>query len=98
LSVLTLRPSTTLFRSGRGASGWYANDAVDAAGRRLAREVLDAAGLAIEVETEAQLDAVTGVSGSGPAYFFLLVEALGEAGAALELGSAYDGTPVTITP
>ncbi len=84
LPVVRAMPNTpALVR--RGASGWYANEAVDDAGRELAREVLDAAGLAIEVETEVQLDAVTGVSGSGPAYFFLLVEALGEAGAALGL-------------
>lgn len=67
---------------GRGASAWFANATTDAAGRGLAREVLEAVGIAVEVGEEAQLDAVTALSGSGPAYFFLLVEALAEAGAA----------------
>lgn len=67
---------------GHGASAFYANDAADEASRRLAREVLESVGVAIEVEEESQLDAVTAVSGSGPAYFFLLIEALARAGAA----------------
>ncbi|MGH8272852.1 MAG: pyrroline-5-carboxylate reductase [Gammaproteobacteria bacterium] len=81
LPVVRAMPNTPAL-VGRGASAWYANPSTGATGRRLAREVLEAAGLAIEVGAEAQLDAVTGLSGSGPAYFFLLVEALAQAGAA----------------
>ncbi len=64
---------------GRGISGVFASNAVDAAGRALAATVLDAAGEQVWVETEAMLDAVTGVSGSGPAYVFYFLEALEEA-------------------
>ncbi len=81
LAVVRAMPNTPAL-IGRGASAWYANPATGADGRRLAREVLEAAGLAVEVTAEDQLDAVTGLSGSGPAYFFLLVEALADAGTA----------------
>lgn len=84
LPVVRAMPNTPAL-VGRGASAWHANEATDAAGRKLASEVLEAVGLAIEVDKESQLDAVTGISGSGPAYFFLLVEALGKAGEALGL-------------
>ncbi|MGH8426523.1 MAG: pyrroline-5-carboxylate reductase [Gammaproteobacteria bacterium] len=70
---------------GRGASAFFANARVDAAGRALVREVLEAVGMTVEVDEETLLDAVTAVSGSGPAYFFLLVETLAEAGVAAGL-------------
>jgi pyrroline-5-carboxylate reductase len=69
---------------GKGISGVHAPDAVDAAGRALAAGVLEAAGDIVWVADEAMLDAVTGVSGSGPAYVFYFLEALEEA--ARELG------------
>lgn len=72
----------------RGISGWFANERVDDAGRALASAVLEAAGTAIEVNDEDLLDAVTAVSGSGPAYFFLLVEALAAAGVKAGLPAA----------
>ncbi|MGH8272262.1 MAG: pyrroline-5-carboxylate reductase [Gammaproteobacteria bacterium] len=84
LPVVRAMPNTPAL-IGRGASAFYANAATDEASRRLAREVLESVGIAIEVEEEAQLDAVTAVSGSGPAYFFLLVEALARAGIAAGL-------------
>lgn len=80
LPVVRAMPNTpALVR--RGVSGWFANERVGETGRRLAHAVLEAAGEAIEVGSEDLLDAVTAVSGSGPAYFFLLVEALADAGA-----------------
>lgn len=79
LPVVRAMPNTpALVR--RGVSGWFANGRVEAQGRALAHAVLEAAGDAIEVETEDLLDTVTAISGSGPAYFFLLVEALAAAG------------------
>jgi pyrroline-5-carboxylate reductase len=69
---------------GKGISGVFAVPTVDAAGRGLAVTVLEAAGELVWVDDEAMLDAVTGVSGSGPAYVFYFLEALEEA--ARELG------------
>lgn len=70
---------------GRGISGFCSNARVTQDGRQLAREVLEAVGEVVEVGEESLLDAVTAVSGSGPAYFFLLVEALADAGTAAGL-------------
>jgi pyrroline-5-carboxylate reductase len=71
---------------GRGISGVYAAPGVDAADRARVSSVLDAAGEVVWLDDEAKLDAVTAVSGSGPAYVFYFVEALEEA--ARELGIA----------
>jgi pyrroline-5-carboxylate reductase len=54
----------------------------------LARALFEAVGIVIEVEDEALMDAVTGLSGSGPAYVFLFMEALAEAG--VKMGLAED--------
>ncbi len=62
-----------------GAIGLHANSAANAAQRNLAEEILRAVGLTRWVEQETQIDTVTAVSGSGPAYFFLLMEALEQA-------------------
>ncbi|WP_028080635.1 pyrroline-5-carboxylate reductase [Solimonas soli] len=70
---------------GAGISGLYAAPSVPEAARRLAEYVLGAAGSCVWIDSEAQIDAVTAVSGSGPAYFFLLTEAMREAGVKLGL-------------
>jgi pyrroline-5-carboxylate reductase len=67
-----------------GATALHANNKVTAEQRDLAENILRAVGIALWVQDEAELDAVTAVSGSGPAYFFLLMEAMEKA--ALELG------------
>lgn len=67
-----------------GATVMYANDAVSQQQHELAESILRSVGLTIWIKDEAQLDAVTALSGSGPAYFFLVMEAM-EA-AAIELG------------
>jgi pyrroline-5-carboxylate reductase len=64
---------------GAGATGLYAAPAVDAARRALATQVLGATGLALWVPREEDLEWVTAVSGSGPAYFFLLADAMAQA-------------------
>ena len=69
----------------QGVSGLYATGAVTEAQRQQAQELLSAVGLALWLENEQQLDAVTAVSGSGPAYFFLLIEAMTAAGVKLGL-------------
>ena len=72
----------------QGVSGLFANPRVSAAQKAQAEQVLSAVGLALWLEEEAQLDAVTAVSGSGPAYFFLLIEAMTAAGEQLGLPRA----------
>jgi len=72
---------------GSGASGLYANRLVRPAERDRAESILRAVGVALWVEDEALLDAVTALSGSGPAYFFLLMELMAESGRELGLGA-----------
>ncbi|ADC63800.1 pyrroline-5-carboxylate reductase [Allochromatium vinosum] len=67
-----------------GAIGLHASPEVDAEGRNRAETILRAVGLVRWVEDESHIDAVTAISGSGPAYFFLFMEALEQA--AIELG------------
>lgn len=68
-----------------GAHGIYATDVVGASDRELTSQILAATGLTIWVNSEAQIDAVTAVSGSGPAYFFYLMESMIRAGKNLGL-------------
>ncbi len=70
---------------GRGITGFYANDAVSPAQKTLAETLLAATGDVVALAQESEVDAVTAVSGSGPAYVFLLAECLAEAGVALGL-------------
>lgn len=69
---------------GAGISGVYADPDVPVEGLATAHEVLAAAGAIVTCPREAALDAVTGVSGSGPAYVFYFLEGLTTA--AMELG------------
>jgi len=59
---------------GAGAAALYANSMVNGAQRTLAKEMFEAVGLALWIEDEKFMNAVTAVSGSGPAYFFLVME------------------------
>ena len=72
---------------GRGMTGLFASDAVSAADRQLAEAVIRTTGDALWVEREAQLDAVTALSGSGPAYVFYFLEAMQQAGTELGLSA-----------
>jgi pyrroline-5-carboxylate reductase len=67
---------------GAGATGLYADAGVDAAARALATQVLSATGLAVWVPREDDLEWITALSGSGPAYFFLLADLMGQVAAA----------------
>lgn len=71
-----------------GASGLHANPNVSFKQREQAESLLRAVGLTVWVQEETLLDAVTAVSGSGPAYFFLLMEAMEKAGISLGLDPA----------
>lgn len=70
---------------GCGVSGLFATSKVSAENRATAEAILKAVGPTLWLDDEAQMDAVTAVSGSGPAYFFLLIEMMEEAGVRLGL-------------
>ena len=70
---------------GLGAAAIVANAACDGAVRAAARTLFDAVGTVVELDDESDLDAVTALSGSGPAYAFALMEHMAAAGAALGL-------------
>jgi pyrroline-5-carboxylate reductase len=70
---------------GRGVTGAFANDRMTPAQRKLVDALLRVSGPVEWVENEALIDAVTAVSGSGPAYVFYLVECMAEAGHKLGL-------------
>ncbi len=80
-AVVRAMPNTPAL-IGAGACGLFANAAVTQQQRKLAEEILGAVGDTVWVGDESQMDVVTAVSGSGPAYFFLLMEAMIDAGIA----------------
>jgi pyrroline-5-carboxylate reductase len=73
---------------GAGITALYAGAGVTADDRHAVEELMSAAGATVWLERESQMDAVTAISGSGPAYFFLLIESLEAAG--LELGLPHE--------
>lgn len=83
-AVVRCMPNTPAL-VGAGISGVVANAETTSAQRRLAEDVLRAAGEVLWFESDADLDAVTALSGSGPAYFFYMIEALEAAGRTLGL-------------
>lgn len=83
-AVVRCMPNTPAL-VGCGATGLFANAETSAEQRELATALMEAVGIVCWLDEEAQLDAVTALSGSGPAYFFLLMEAMQEAGVALGL-------------
>jgi len=70
-----------------GATGLFANTQVSESQKNTAQSILDAVGITVWVEKEILLDAVTAISGSGPAYFFYFIELLQAAGEKLGLDS-----------
>lgn len=86
LPVIRTMPNTPALVQ-TGATGLYANSAVSASQKALADTVFSAIGLASWFDQEADLDAVVAISGSGPAYFFMLMEAMEQAGVKLGLSA-----------
>lgn len=83
LAVIRVMPNQpALLR--KGVTGLYANPRSSEDDRRRAREILAAVGTVVDVPEERDLDTVTAVSGSGPAYFYLLTDILEQT--AIELG------------
>lgn len=70
-----------------GATGLFADSSVSAQQRQIAEQIMSAVGLAVWVDNEDLLDAVTAVSGSGPAYFFYMMQAIETAGQELGLSA-----------
>lgn len=91
-----LGPTTPIARAmpntpaaiGRGITALIGNDHVTPAAMDLAEALMAAVGQTLRLDSEDQMDAVTAVSGSGPAYVFLLIEALTAAGVAEDLPEA----------
>lgn len=72
---------------GLGATGVFLNEHVSEAHKETVKSIIQAFGICVMVESEELLDAVTAVSGSGPAYYFLMIEEMIKAGKALGLSS-----------
>jgi pyrroline-5-carboxylate reductase len=72
---------------GAGMTGLYADPTVSSEDRQRAERILGAVGETVWVDREALIDSVTAISGSGPAYVFLFLEAMQEAGQALGLSA-----------
>lgn len=70
---------------GEGATGLYANALCNDAHKQLAGNIMDAVGISCWLQTEKDIDTVTALSGSGPAYFFLMIEAMEKAAASMGL-------------
>jgi pyrroline-5-carboxylate reductase len=86
-AVVRVMPNTPAL-IGIGAAALYANPAVSEARRVLAREIFETVGLALWIDDENQMNAVTAVSGSGPAYYFFIMEVMETV--AVELGLPAD--------
>lgn len=86
-AIIRAMPNTPAL-VGCGASALYANAQVTTGQKAQAEAVLSAVGIISWVQTEGELDAITALSGSGPAYFFLFMEAMIDAG--VELGLSRD--------
>jgi pyrroline-5-carboxylate reductase len=85
--VMRAMPNRAAFL-GAGACALYAPPELGPRERGIAERILRSVGEIVWLESEAQLDVVTALSGSGPAYFFLLAELMAQAGAALGLEAA----------
>lgn len=83
-ALVRCMPNTPSLRR-QGVSGLFATDRVSDEQKQQAENILNAVGISLWLDEEAQIDAVTAVSGSGPAYFFYLIEAMTAAGEKLGL-------------
>lgn len=83
-AIIRAMPNTPAL-AGAGATGLYAEAGTPASARALAELLVNSVGLSFWVDGEDQLDVVTALSGSGPAYFLLLVEIMTQAATAMGL-------------
>jgi len=87
IAIVRCMPNTPALIQ-NGATGMFADSSVTDAQRSTAEGILNSVGITAWVTEESQLDAITALSGSGPAYFFLMIEAMTDA--AKELGLDHD--------
>ncbi|MDC9727285.1 MAG: pyrroline-5-carboxylate reductase [Candidatus Thioglobus sp.] len=83
-AIVRTMPNTPALLN-QGVTGLFANEFVNQEQKQLASDVMQSVGQSLWVEEETMLDAVTALSGSGPAYFFLMIESMTKAGVALGL-------------
>lgn len=86
-AIIRAMPNTPAL-IGRGASALYANTAVTKEQKEFATHIFKAVGKVVWLDEESKLDIVTALSGSGPAYFFLVMEAMEKT--AIDLGLSAD--------
>lgn len=83
-AIIRVMPNTPAL-VGSGASGLFANAMVNSAQKTIAQQLMNTVGVSVWVPKEADIDSVTALSGSGPAYFMLFMQSLIEAGVAAGL-------------
>lgn len=76
-TIVSINPTQTV---GAGVTVWSCTDNIDSADRKKIKQVLDSFGKTVFVDDESFIDMSTSISGSGPAYIFLLMEAMIDAG------------------
>lgn len=81
LAIIRCMPNTPALVK-LGASGLFANDKTNHAQKQQAQQILEAVGIVEWLDAENKIDMVTALSGSGPAYFFLMIETMIEAAVA----------------
>lgn len=82
-SIVRAMPNTPC-QYAKGVTGYYVTDATEDKAV-VVQQLLEATGKAVKVENESDIDAVTAISGSGPAYFYYFVQSLTEAAQAMGL-------------
>jgi pyrroline-5-carboxylate reductase len=87
LAVIRVMPNQPAFL-GLGVSALFANDKCSDADRELAATVMQAVGKVVQVSAETDIDSVTAISGSGPAYFYLLIDMMVQTATAMGLDDA----------
>ncbi len=86
-AIIRTMPNTPALLN-QGITGLFANEQASDKQKSLAENILNSVGECLWVDDERLLDAITAVSGSGPAYFFLMLESMAKAGVALGLDEA----------
>ena len=79
LSVVRVMPNQPALID-QGISALFANERTDESGRDMAEKIMTAVGQVVWLDSESKMDAVTAISGTGPSYFYLLIDCMIEAG------------------